>query len=200
MRVKHGKKLHCPGKQVAVLQELNLIHEILHLNGSCDEVNEKIKAVDSLEGSRSLARNKRRRTYDCGSLLLKGLGYHAGLLVVFRDNVLKVAHASEHIRLVIRNLLNLETAVSLKDGRNRAVRHFQCLDYFGDSAVAIQVVPTRVFNRKVVLGYCTYECIVLFRILYKADRLFPAYRYGIDSTGKQDGVSQREYGEGIRKL
>ena len=198
--IEHRKKLHGSGAEVSELKEFHLVHEILCLDGCCDEVHEELEAVYALESSCRLARNHRRHAYERSSLFLQRFCDHTGLGIVLRCEIIEIAHASEHVRVILYYRIDFESFEALEDGGDGTVRHLQSLYDLGDRSEIIQILLARVLYCQVVLRNCADEGIVLFRIFYKADGFITADGDRIDRSREKNGISQRQNRKIIRQF
>ena len=164
LSLKHGEKFHCSCPQVTELKKIHLIHEVLHLYGRSNEIHKEFEVVYSLERSRGLTRNESRRLDDRRSLLLESLCNHPDLGVLLRHKIVQISHPSEKIRIVLNDILYLETLISLKNCSDGSVRHLKSLDYLGHGTITIQVFLPRILHRKVVLRNGTNEGIISFSV------------------------------------
>ena len=62
-------------------------------------------------------------------------------------------YTSDHIWIIVIYALNHEPLVTLKYRCDGTVRHLQCLHNLRDCSISIQVILSRILNRKVILWY-----------------------------------------------
>ena len=186
--------------KVAVLKEGNLVHEVLNFDCGCYEVYKELEVVDSLKRIGSLARHERRSLDDLDRLLPQRISENADMSVSLRHDIIKITHSANHIRLILKYCLKLETLVSLKDGSHGTVRHLESLYDLRNCTICIEILLGRILDRKVVLRNSSDEGVAPFSIFDKTDGFLPSDCYREYRAREEHGISQGKNRQSIRQL
>ena len=195
------EQLHAAHLHVAVLEEVHLVGEMLHLDRGRDEIDQEGIVLDGLEGGHGLLRGEGGGTDDLRRLLLEGVHEDQQLVVVHvGDRVLQVMHARHDIRVILQDISEFEPPDALQDGRHRAVRHLDGLDDLGDGPVAGEVLLQGLLHGNVGLGDGPEESVPRLDFADQADGFFPADGHRVHRPREEDGIAERKHGDDLRQL
>ena len=201
LHVQHRQELHRTHLQVVVLQQVGLVGEIVHLDGSRDEIDQELEIVYGTERGHGLLGHEGRGADNVSGLLLQRIGYQAvidGVLVV--HELVEIVDARHDIRLVGEDSVHGNTLEGLEDGSESAVGHLERLDYLDNRAVRTEVLGLGVFDIDVELRHGADEETVLFGLLDELDGLFASYRHRIHGPREDHGIPEGQDGKLLRKV
>ena len=198
--LKYVKELHRPDFHGLVFEKVNLVGEILHVDGGRYEVYQECEIVDVPYGAGGLLRGERCRGNDFRGLLLQRIGNDPDVRMRHvRIDVFKILYPGLQIWLGGHHAAHLEPLQALKNRRHCAVRHLEGLDDPGCRSVWEEVIFHRVLHHHVILRDCTDDAVFPVGLIDELHGLLPSDGYRVNGPGEEDSVPQCQNRQGVRQ-